>query len=228
MKINAAFLGFYICAAALCPAAAQEDPYAWLEQVEGKKAIAWVKEHNKITLDAFQADERWSKYLATAEDILKSQDRIPYGMLMGDYVYNFWQDGAHQRGIWRRATVASYASASPEWELVLDVDALAKSEGENWTYQHTECLAPAYSKCLVSLSRGGRDAAVLREFDAVSKTFVSGGFATDEAKTSFAWAWDDAVLIGTNFGDDTLTTSGYPRIVKLWTRGSTLTEARVI
>jgi prolyl oligopeptidase len=228
MRTRAAVLGLCVAAAGICSAAAQDDPFAWLEQAESKQALAWVKEHNKVTLDAFKSDERYAKYLSVAEEILKSQDRIPYGMLMGDYIYNFWQDDAHKRGVWRRATVASYASQTPEWETLLDVDALAKAEGENWVFQHGDCSAPGYAKCVVVLSRGGGDAAVVREFDPVAKSFPTDGFKIDEAKTSFSWVGDDSLLVGTNFGDGSLTASGYPRIVKLWTRGTKLTDAKSV
>ena len=148
--------------------------------------------------------------------------------LLGETIYNFWKDDVHERGIWRRTTLASYRTASPQWETVLDVDALAKADGKSWVFKEANCLPPSNTRCLVSLSQGGSDAIVVREFDTKTKQFVAGGFSLPEAKSSVAWRDEDTLWVGTDFGPDSMTTSGYPRIVKLWKRGTPLSAAKTI
>ena len=149
-----------------------DDPFLWLEEVEGKRALEWVKQRNGETLAELQADKRYEPFLAQAEALLNATDRIPYGSIRGRHIYNFWRDAGHVRGILRRTTLESYRTAKPEWETVLDVDALASAEDENWVYKSIAWLAPGYERCLIKLSRGGTDASVHREFDALAKRFV--------------------------------------------------------
>ena len=205
-----------------------DDPYLWLEEVEGERALEWVHARNKECFDELEADERYGKFLSQAEKILNAKDRIPYGSIRGKYVYNFWQDAEHVRGIMRRTTPESYRLAKPEWETVLDIDALAKAEDENWVYKATAWLAPDYERCLIKLSRGGTDASVHREFDMVAKRFVEGGFALPEAKSGVTWLDRDTLLVGTDWGEGSLTESGYPRVAKRWKRGTPLAEATTI
>ena len=205
-----------------------DDPYLWLEEVEGERALEWVHARNKECFDELEADERYGKFLSQAEKILNAKDRIPYGSIRGKYVYNFWQDAEHVRGIMRRTTPESYRLAKPEWETVLDIDALAKDEDENWVYKGTAWLAPDYERCLIKLSRGGTDASVHREFDTVAKRFVEGGFSLPEAKSGVTWLDRDTLLVGTNWGEGSLTESGYPRVAKRWKRGTPLAEATTI
>ena len=205
-----------------------DDPYLWLEEVEGERALEWVHDRNKECFDELEADERYGKFLSQAEKILNAKDRIPYGFIRGKYVYNFWQDAEHVRGIMRRTTPESYRLAKPEWETVLDIDALAKAEDENWVYKATAWLAPDYERCLIKLSRGGTDASVHREFDMVAKRFVEGGFALPEAKSGVTWLDRDTLLVGTDWGEGSLTESGYPRVAKRWKRGTPLAEATTI
>jgi len=205
-----------------------DDPYLWLEEVEGERALEWVHARNKECFDELEADERYGKFLSQAEKILNAKDRIPYGSIRGKYVYNFWQDAEHVRGIMRRTTPESYRLAKPEWETVLDIDALAKAEDENWVYKGTAWLAPDYERCLIKLSRGGTDASVHREFDMVAKRFVEGGFALPEAKSGVTWLDRDTLLVGTDWGEGSLTESGYPRVAKRWKRGTPLAEATTI
>ena len=202
-----------------------DDPYLWLEEVEGKRALEWVNQRNVETLGELQADNRYEPFLAQAEALLNARDRIPYGSIRGRHIYNFWRDAEHIRGILRRTTLMSYRTAEPEWETVLDVDALAKAEDENWVYKSIAWLAPGYERCLVKLSRGGTDASVHREFDALAKRFVEGGFVLPEAKSGVAWLDRDTLLVGTNWGEGSLTKSGYPRIAKRWKRGTPLAKA---
>ena len=205
-----------------------DDPYLWLEEVEGERALEWVHARNKECFAELEADARYGKFLSQAEKLLNAKDRIPYGSIRGKYVYNFWQDAEHVRGIMRRTTPESYRLAKPEWETVLDIDALAKAEDENWVYKGTAWLAPDYERCLIKLSRGGTDASVHREFDMVAKRFVEGGFALPEAKSGVTWLDRDTLLVGTDWGEGSLTESGYPRVVKRWKRGTPLAEATTI
>ncbi len=204
------------------------DPYLWLEEVEGEKALDWVRARNKESLAVLEGDARFKPFEEQALEIVNAADRIPYGVYRGGHVYNFWQDETHVRGIWRRTSLDSYRSDAPEWETILDVDALADAEEENWVYKGVSCLAPDYTRCLLTLSRGGKDASVIREYDIEKKAFVDGGFVIPEAKSRFSWLDEDRLLVGSDFGEGSLTSSGYPRIIKLWARGTDLAEAKTV
>ena len=211
-------------------AAAQsgDDPFQWLEEVRGEKALAWAKEHNAKSTAVLEARPEYKPIYTRTLEILDSKEKIPTPELLGETVYNFWKDDAHERGIWRRTSLASYRTAAPQWETVLDVDALAKAEGKAWVFHGASCLPPANARCMVSLSPGGSDASVEREFDTGTKQFVSGGFSLPEAKSRVAWRDEDTLWVGTDFGAGSLTASGYPRIVKLWKRGTPLSSARTV
>ncbi len=202
-----------------------DDPWLWLEDVGGDKALDWVRGRNAQSRQALQAWPRFNETRDALRAILDSQDRIPYVSRQGDHLVNFWRDAKQPRGLWRRTTLASYRQAQPEWEVLLDLDALAKAEGENWVWGGANCLAPERRRCLISLSRGGADAKVVREYDLVEKRFVPGGFTLAEAKSSVDWVDADTVLVGTDFGPGSFTDSGYPRIVKRWKRGQPLDQA---
>ena len=213
-------------ASAQDPAAAQaEDPYLWLEDVEGRRALDWVEQRSGETLRELEQHPAYDSIYQEALEILGSDDRIAYPSIMGDRLYNFWTDDDHPRGIWRRTTWESYLSGNPEWETVLDIDALAALEGVPWAFGGATCLAPAYERCMVSLSRGGADAAEVREFDLEAARFIDDGFFIPEAKSSVAWKGPDTLLVATDFGDGSLTTSGYPREVRIWARGESLASA---
>ncbi len=209
--------------------AAAEDPYLWLEDVEGDAALGWVRGQNERSLAELQADPNYAAYEKAAVEALTSAERIPYGTIRDGMVYNFWQDDTHVRGLWRRTSLESYATGSPEWETVLDFDQLAEAEDRNWVYKGADCFRPKGSeagyKCMVSLSNGGKDAIIRREFDLSTKQFVEDGFVTPEAKQGGAWASPDTLLIATDWGEGTLTASGYPFIVKRWQRGAPLESA---
>lgn len=201
------------------------DENLWLEEVQGEKPLAWVKERNAETQSAI---EKLPNYKANEQEIKKiilAKDRLPAITLAGRYVYNFWQDDVHVRGIWRRTSLEQYKKARPNWEIVLDVDKLAKREKENWVYKGANCLPPAFEQCLITLSRGGKDASTIREFDTIKKDFVKDGFQLVEAKSRATWVDENTLLVSTDFGPDSLTTSGYPRIVKMWKRGTPLSAA---
>ncbi len=217
-----------VLATGVAVAAEETDPFLWLEDVDGQKAMAWVKEQNARTEKELQAVPEYAPTLKKAMEIYDSKERIPYPSIMGSFVYNFWQDPEHERGIWRRATIASYRTSAPVWETVLDIDALNKAEGKQWVFKGGDCLPPAYARCMVSLSRGGGDAVEVREFDTTSKAFIPGGFFVPEAKSSVSWRDENTLWIGTDFGAGSLTTSGYPRIVKLWSRGAPLAAAATV
>lgn len=207
---------------------AEEDPYLWLEEVEGKKALEWVEQQNKKSVAELEAVPGFKKLNEKIFEILNSDKRIPYARKLGDYLYNFWRDAQNPRGVYRRTTLTEYRKENPNWEVILDIDALAKEEKENWVYKGMSSLYPDYNRCLVRLSRGGADAVVVREFDIPSKSFVKDGFQLPEAKHSISWQDINTVFVGTDFGQGSLTTSGYPRIVKLWKRGTPLKDAKTI
>jgi prolyl oligopeptidase len=204
---------------------AADDPYLWLEDVLGERALAWVRERNAESEALLQAQPRFAETRDAIREVLDSREQIPYVARRGDYFYNFWRDATHPRGLWRRTSLAEYRQAQPAWETVLDVDALATAEGENWVWAGASALGPEYRRALVSLSRGGADAHVVREFDLVGKHFVDGGFVLPEAKSDVDWIDTDSVFVATDFGPGSLTDSGYPRVVKHWRRGQPLSAA---
>jgi prolyl oligopeptidase len=205
----------------------QEDPYLWLEDVTGEKSLSWVRQRNELTQKKYETGE----FQTLKDDLLKildSDERIPFVGKDGEYYYNFWRDKQHERGIWRRTTLDEYRKAEPKWELVLDLDELAKQENENWVWSGSSLLKPKHDRALISLSRGGADATVTREFDMQTKKFVDGGFSRSEAKGNLDWIDIDHVFVYTDFGPGSMTTSGYPRQVKLWRRGQPLEQAQLV
>ena len=210
-------------------AAAQDsdDPFLWLEDVEGDAALDWVRARNAESLAELEADPNFAPMYEEAKAILTSTARIPDGQIHNGAVYNFWQDDAHVRGVWRRASVDSYRSGEPEWETLIDFDALAEQEGENWIHGDIACLSPEYRHCMIEMSYGGKDAAVWREFDTSAKEFVEDGFVTPEAKTWLNWYDADTLFVGTDWGPETQTQSGYPTQVRIWRRGANLDEAEL-
>jgi len=214
-------------------AAPAEDPYLWLEDVGGDKALDWVRERNAQSRSAIESDPGFQSLQDDLLAILDSDAKIPYVYTQGSYVYNFWTDRNNQRGVWRRTTMEEYRKPEPAWETLIDVDALNAQEGENWVWHGASCLRPKvkgdpYRRCLVSLSRGGADADVTREFDLENKAWIKDGFFRPEAKGSLSWIDEDTVYVATDFGEGSMTTSGYARIVKEWKRGTPMAEARVV
>ncbi len=201
------------------------DPFLWLEDVQGERALAWVRQRNAESEALLQAQAGYEALRASIREVLDSREQIPQVSRRGEGLYNLWRDAANPRGLWRRTTLAEYRKPEPAWETVIDVDALGQAEGENWVWAGAACLGPDYRHCLVSLSRGGADAHVVREFDTVAKRFVDGGFTLPESKTQVEWLDADTLFVGTDFGPGSLTDSGYPRLVKRWRRGQPLGEA---
>ncbi len=204
------------------------DPYLWLEDVDGARALEWVRAQDAVSKRELEASPDFRAIHDRLLAIYDSRERIPYVEKRGDYYYNFWQDAQHVRGIWRRTSPAEYRKKDPSWEAVLDLDALAAQEKENWVWKGAQVRYPDYTRSLVRLSRGGGDAVVVREFDLGAKAFVGDGFALSEAKSEVAWRDRDSVYFATDFGPGSMTDSGYPRIVKLWTRGAPLGKAAVV
>ena len=228
-----ALIGFLLmnCSSAQTPAASTVPPtdkYIWLEEVEGARALEWVRERNKRTLDELQADPRYTRFESAALQILEARDRIADPVLLGGMVYNFWQDDQHVRGLLRRSDWASYSAGTPQWESFLDVDALAAHDGVKWVTGMPDCLGPEYRHCLVTLSVGGKDASIVREFDLAEKRFIDSGFSLPEAKHTVAWLDAERLIVATDWGSGTLTESGYPFVVKRWRRGEPLAAATEI
>ena len=205
-----------------------DDDHLYLEEVLGDKALGEVKSWNKRSLDRLMADPRFKAMEAEALEILQSKDKIPYVSYRGGEVHNFWQDATHVQGIWRKSTLESYLSDNTKWETILDFDKLAKEDNTKWVYKGNDCLAPDYTKCLINLSEGGKDATIVREFDVATKSFVKGGFETPESKGGLGWVGEDTVIAGIDFGEGTMTESGYPFIAKIWKRGTPLDSAQEI
>jgi prolyl oligopeptidase len=206
-------------------AAAPDDPYIWLEDVSGQRSMDWVNSHNAKTQSVLEKDPRYQQYYDEALAIAQAKDRIPVGRFIGGQVYNFWQDADHVKGIWRRASVESYASGKPQWETVLDLDALAATDKVSWVWKGAQCARPAERRCLISLSDGGEDAVTVREFDLPTKSFVKGGFDLPKGKQDVTWENEDSLLISREWKPGELTESGYAYVVKRLKRGQPLSAA---
>ena len=202
-----------------------EDPYRWLEEVTGERALAWVRYRNDETIAGLTTTERFTSMRDGIREVLDSAEKLPGLFWRGEFLYNFWKDEAHPRGVWRRSTVDG--ARSDTWEVLLDLDALAADEGENWVWAGAVGLAPDYERYLIQLSRGGADATVVREYD-LAAGFIKEGFTLPEAKTDVSWIDIDHVFVGTDVGPGSLTDSGYPRLAKRWPRGTPLSEATTI
>ncbi|TWH06159.1 prolyl oligopeptidase [Rhodococcus rhodochrous J45] len=206
------------------------DPYLWLEDVTGEEQLGWVRARNDRTVEEYTRTESFTDLESRIREILDTDARIPYARRRGEYLYNYWRDAEHVRGLWRRTTMEQYLRDEPEWDVLVDLDAVAEEEGENWVWSGAQVLRPDQTRALISLSRGGADASVIREFDLVERRFVSGpdSFELPEAKTNIGWIDADTVYVGSDFGDGSLTDSGYPRLAKKWRRGTPIEEAETV
>ena len=204
------------------------DPNLWLEEVQGDKALAWVRERNAVSTALLQAQPVFADNRAKVLGVLNNRDQIPGVTRRGDYLYNFWRDAKNPRGLWRRTYLEEYRKVLPKWDVLLDLDALGKAENENWVWGGSDCLAPDYNRCLISVSRGGADAKVTREFDIAKREFVEDGFNLPEAKSQLDWVDINTVYVGTDFGPGSMTHSGYARIIKRWKRGTPISEAKLM
>jgi len=226
---NAVLLaGLAIAGGAAAQTPPQDDPYAWLEDVSGAKSLDWVKARNAKAEADIASSAPFKTLEAQIRASLDSTAKIPGVEKIGAYYYNFWKDAQHQRGLWRRTTLDEYRKPEPAWETVLDLDALNTAEGTQWVWHGANCLRPKYQRCLIALSPGGSDADVTREFDLTTKQFVQDGFFRPEAKGGLGWIDENTVYVFTDFGAGTLTSSGYPRMVKQWTRGTPLASAKLV
>ena len=207
--------------------AGDANPYLWLAQTHGGKALAWVQAQSGHSDLALESDPTYARERSQILDVLNANTRIPEGRLDQGWVLNFWQSADHVRGIWRRTRIADYAHQTPHWQTLLDVDRLDQELHKDWVWEGADCT-PAFDRCLVSLSPGGGDAAETREYDPKTRSFVAGGFALPVAKGGAVYLNPDAVLVATEFGPGTMTPSSYPRIVKLWRRGEPLADAKTV
>src|SRR5271156_6819790 len=204
-----------------------DDPYLWLEDILGEEALDWVRARSAPTVAEFSGED-FERMRTQALEVLDTDARIPYVRRRGDYLYIFWRDAANPRGLWRRTTLDSYRSDNPAWDVLIDVDELARADDENWVWAGANVIYPEHTRAVVSLSRGGSDAAIVREFDMATREFMDDGFALAEAKSQTSWVDPDTLLIGTDFGEGSLTESGYPRIVKRWRRGQPVEAAETV
>lgn len=213
-------------------AAVTDDKYAWLEDVTGEKPLEWVKAQNAKAEAEIATTPEFKQLEGRILTMLDSDAKIPGVEKIGAYYYNFWKDKSHERGVWRRTTLEEYRKPQPQWETVIDLDALNAAEGlqddRKWVWHGVDCRKPDYSRCLVALSRGGSDADVTREFDLAGKQWVKDGFLRPEAKGGLGWKDADTVYVYTDFGPGSMTPSGYPRIVKEWKRGTPMSAATVV
>jgi prolyl oligopeptidase len=205
-----------------------EDPYIWLEDVHGSRAIKWVEGKNRASIDNLTGHPKYQDIYAKSLAIYNSSDRIPSPSILGDFIYNFWQSPEHVRGIWRRTVKEKYLEGNPEWDILLDLDEMSREDGINWVFKGANGLYPGYSRFMVSLSKGGADATVIREFDVNDKAFIEDGFQLPEAKGGVSWLDENTLFVASDFGEGTVTTSGYPRQLRLWKRGNPASEAPVI
>jgi prolyl oligopeptidase len=204
-----------------------DDPYLWLEDIAGDDQLDWVRKHNDPTVAEFSG-QLFEQMRAEALEVLDTDARIPYVRRRGQHLYNFWRDATNPRGLWRRTTLEGYLSEDPEWDVIIDVDALARADGEKWVWAGADVIEPDRTRALISLSPGGSDAVIVREFDMLTRDFVPNGFELPEAKSQVSWENSDTLLVGTDFGSESMTESGYPRMVKRWRRGQPLAQAETV
>lgn len=207
---------------------AEEDPYLWLENIDDAKSLDWVRAENASTAERLKSSPLFDELYSEARTVLNSASRLPNVNQVGDWLYNFWRDETNPRGIFRRTSLSEFAKDEPEWEEVINIDTLSLEEGKQWVFKGMDCLSDHPEYCMVSLSPGGGDAVVSREFNSVSKSFVKDGFYLPLAKGSVSWINGNTVFVSTDFGEGSMTESGYPRIVKRWKRGTPLESAELI
>jgi len=208
---------------------ASDDPYLWLEEIEGPRAATQVDAWNAETDKIIRAAPGFEEHRARARAILDDEAQIATpDAILGDRLLNLWRDAKNPRGLWRSSPLDAYLAGKPVWTTLIDVDALGKTEGKSWVWHGADCLAPDYKRCLISVSAGGTDADVVREWDMASRSFVPGGFVVPEAKSNVAWIDSDTLLVGTDYGPGSMTNSGYARILKQWKRGTPLSAARTV
>jgi prolyl oligopeptidase len=207
---------------------AQEDPYMWLENVDDPKALEWAESKNKSSFDVLGSHPMYKKFYDQSLEIFDSRERIAAPSLIGKYIYNYWQDQKNPRGVWRRMLKTDYLADKTDWETVIDIDALSAKDGKKWVFKGASPLEPDNNLFLVNLSNGGGDATFVKEFDAVKKEFVEGGFSAEESKGSLSWIDQNSVFVSRDFGPGSMTESGYPMVVKIWKRGTPMSSAKEV
>lgn len=205
-----------------------EDPFIWLEAVDGEKAMDWVLSNNKDTADQYKAKPIYDELYQEALTALNGKSRIPSISQRGDWVYNYWRDENNPRGVYRRAKLKDFQNNKPKWQTVLDMDQYNKDNEGKWVFKGMSCLSPQYRHCLTYLSPGGGDSVVMKEFDMKKQSFIKDGFSLPNSKMRVTWRDKDHLFVGTDFGEGSMTTSGYPRMIKLWKRGDDLNQAKLL
>jgi prolyl oligopeptidase len=226
--VTLALVAAAMAARVMAQTATPDDPYVWLEDKDGPRAMQWVAAENARTLPRLQNDPRYAGFYRDAYAIAAADDRIPYPEQANGRILNFWRDTARPHGIWRWTTAADYRSSQPHWTMLIDVEALGKAEGKSWVFKGSTCLEPEERLCLVALSDGGEDAVTYREFDLVAGRFVAGGFSLPKSKQDAAWLDKDTLLLSRDWGAGTMTASGYPFVIKMLKRGQTLDQAKEV
>ncbi len=222
------FAGLFFAPFPIDAAPYYSDGYLWLEDIYGTMATDWVQRENSRTLATLEADPMYPVFFREIEGVLLASDRVPFSEFSRGYFWNFWQDAAHPKGVLRRTSLADYRTSDPKWEILLDLDQLASVEKVDWIYKGRTRLSKNSSRWLLQLSRGGKDAVELREYDFETKRFISDGFNLPEAKTAVSAIDDNSIFIATDFGPGSMTDSGYARIIKLWRRGQPLADAETV
>lgn len=220
------FVALTLAASAIADEAA--DPYLWLEEIDSERALDWARKQNAVTFEQLRDHPLFDALYDEALSILTSDDRLPDGDIIGSDFHNFWQDKNHVRGVWRRTSLDALIAGEPDWQILLDVDKLAEAEGTNWVYKGIDCVGGQSDRCLVELSVGGKDESVYREFSLGRRAFVEAGFYVPEAKSYIDWLDENTLLVATDWGDGSLTNSGYPREVRQWSRGTPLSRSRFL
>lgn len=220
----------FICGVAMAKEPASTlDPFIWLEDIDSERSMDWVKKHNQSTADDYKSKPIYDELYQQALSTLNNKSRIPTVSRQGDWLYNYWKDGDHPRGIYRRAKVDNFINhQQADWETVIDMDAYNKDNEGSWVFKGLNCLKPDYQRCLMFISPGGGDAVIMKEFDVDKKEFIKDGFQLPKAKMRVSWRDQDHLFVATDFGADSLTESGYPAVVKLWTRGEDLNTAQTL
>ena len=206
----------------------QQDKYQWLEDVSSPRSMAWVKAEDARSAKVLQGDPQFASLYAMALKVLESPDRLPTPQFRQGEIYNTWQDAQHVQGILRRTSLEDYLTAQPNWHTVLDYDALGKQDNQKWVEEGLVCLYPEDRYCLVALSAGGEDAQTMREFNLKTEKFVEDGFQLPHSKQEVAWVDKNTLVVARDWGAGTMTTSGYPFVVKLLKRGQLLEHAKEI
>ncbi len=205
-----------------------QDPFQYLEEVDGTKALEFVNQQNQLSFDILSKRPEYDQVYNKSLEIYNSKDRIEIPSVYGKYIYNFWQDPQHIRGIWRRTSAKKYISGKPEWETILDLDEMQKKDSIKWVFKGATGLFPDYNRFMISLSKGGGDAVIIKEFDVNTRQFISDGFSLAESKGNVSYINKDLLIVATDFGNGSMTSSGYPSKIKLWKRGTSLENSPFI